>query len=456
MYTDFKMASGGLITQRMENTLSVQDHLKVHGTGITPRPDSRAADNGSASSVDVTSASSSRPSSASLEMAPGDAFNVLQSVITMNKALEGQIDALRLRLDVEAKHHTTENERIVKEKTREIEKKEDEIGSLKDSLINRDERIGVLVKCSGEKDKIIKEKSGELNELKKLVKQTEEYAGKLFKQVSRLRDDKRHLESDTLYKEQNNEIHKLREELKELKDKCATMETELERAKNIITQQNMKLAQFEGEKNEMVRNFKEELDKASRAMRQEVERMREVMNQNYEEMRNLREQNREMHSDVKDIKDLIMKGKTPREDVEEEATPAKPSTNNINMSTYILAPSKTPNPPKRGQSPNPPRRTLDHLNQNVSRPQASPSPLIRSNSRAAMASRTSHIRASQGGVGRSSGSVASSNASQAGLPPIRYGLKETTRWQSAAIPERASNIRLGAKSAKRGSAVTRK
>ncbi|XP_067679528.1 ELKS/Rab6-interacting/CAST family member 1-like isoform X2 [Haliotis asinina] len=442
------MASGGLITQRMDNTLSVQDHLKVHGTGITPRPESRAGDNGSASSVDVTSASSSRPSSASLEMAPGEAFSVLQSVITMNKALEGQIDALRLRLDVEAKHHASENERIVHEKTREVEQKEEEISELKDSLVNRDERINVLVKCTGEKDRIIKEKSLELNDLKKLVKQTEEYAGKLFKQVSRLRDDKRHLESDTLYKEQNNEIQTLREELKELKDKCAVMEKELERAKTIISQQNMKLAQFETEKNEMARNFKEELDKASRAMRQEVERMREVMNQNYEEMRNLREQNREMHSDVKDIKDLIMKGKTPREDMEEEeAVPSKP-TSNINMSTYILAP--------KAKSPNPPRRTLDHLNQNISRPQVGPSPLIRSNSRAAVSSRTSPIRASQTGVGRSSGSVTSSSASQAELPPIRYGLKETTRWQSAAIPEKKTNQRFGAKSAKRGSVVTKK
>ena len=44
-------------------------------------------------------------------------------------------------------------------------------------------------------------------------------------------------------------------------------------------------------------------------MRQEVERMREVMRQNYEEMRQLRAQNQQMHSDVKDIKDLLLKGR---------------------------------------------------------------------------------------------------------------------------------------------------
>lgn len=41
--------------------------------------------------------------------------------------------------------------------------------------------------------------------------------------------------------------------------------------------------------------------------------MREVMRQNYEEMRNLREQNRQMHNDVKDIKEILLKSKlTPR------------------------------------------------------------------------------------------------------------------------------------------------
>ena len=48
---------------------------------------------------------------------------------------------------------------------------------------------------------------------------------------------------------------------------------------------------------------------ATRAMRQEVERMREVMKQNYEEMRQLRDQNKQMQSDVKDIKDLLLKNR---------------------------------------------------------------------------------------------------------------------------------------------------
>lgn len=81
-------------------------------------------------------------------------------------------------------------------------------------------------------------------------------------------------------------------------------------------------------------------------MRQEVERMREVMRQNYEEMRNIRDQNNQMHSDVKDIKELLLRSKlTPRNEGTgvQRPLPASP----INMLQPAEYSARSPAPPKR-------------------------------------------------------------------------------------------------------------
>lgn len=77
--------------------------------------------------------------------------------------------------------------------------------------------------------------------------------------------------------------------------------------------QNQKMRLLEAEKNNIQSKFREELDKATRVMRQEVERMREVMRMHYEEMRDLRLQNQEISTDVRDIKELLLKTHTPRQ-----------------------------------------------------------------------------------------------------------------------------------------------
>lgn len=264
------------------------------------------------------SPSASRPSTATSGESPGEgissismppeAVGVLETVINMNKALEQQIDALRMRLTVEAKNHDTEKHNIIKEKEREIDKKEDEINELKDSLVRRDERVNMLVRDGHDKDYQIQQKEKEISDLKELVKQTEGYAEQLQKRVGRLKDDKNKLESDTGYKEQNEEIRKLKHEIASMKDKVTSMERELGRAKIVIDQQSTKIKGLESEKGAISEKFKEELERASKAMRSEVERMREVMKQQYMEMRNLREQNIEISSDVRDIKDILLKG----------------------------------------------------------------------------------------------------------------------------------------------------
>ena len=104
--------------------------------------------------------------------------------------LEGQIEALRLRLQVEDKQHREEKGRLRKEKDAVISAKESEIEDLKDSLVNRDDRIQTLVLASEEKDRTIESKVSEIDELKKMVKQTEVYAHKLHKQIGKVRYEK--------------------------------------------------------------------------------------------------------------------------------------------------------------------------------------------------------------------------------------------------------------------------
>ena len=236
----------------------------------------------------------------------------------MNKALEQQIEALRLRLNVEAKHHDSEKQKIISDKEKELGKKEKEVDDLKDSLVHRDDKITGLVKEKEQKDRELHEKVQEIENLKKLMQETETYADALNKKVNKLRVDKQKLESDSVYKEQNEELKKLRHELSTMKDKIGSMEKELGRAKHIIDQQNSKIRGLEFEKSAMHEKFKLELDKASKAMRQEVERMREVMKQQYEEMRNLREQNVGISSDVRDIKDLLLKGTVVQPELREK------------------------------------------------------------------------------------------------------------------------------------------
>ncbi|XP_052264745.1 putative leucine-rich repeat-containing protein DDB_G0290503 isoform X2 [Dreissena polymorpha] len=354
------MASGGVVMAPVDRLDASRDKLGIQGQGLMT---TRSQD----SSVNLTtgepSPNASRPSTAtsgdqseafgSFSM-PAEAVNVLETVINMNKALEQQIDALRMRLTVESKNHDSEKYKIIKEKEKQINKKEEEINDLKDSLVNRDERIGSLVKEGHQKDEHIKEKEQEIIDLKDLVKQTEDYAEQLKKRVEKLRVDKHKLQSDDLYKEQNLEMQKLRHEIVSMKDKVNSMEKELVKAKFVIDQQNTKISGLEAEKGVLSDRFREELDRASRAMRSEVERMREVMKQQYEEMRNLREQNIEISSDVRDIKDILLKG-TVRSEME-VMHKDKIDVKNINLTpnygTRMPLTARGPGPSTTMQKPN--------------------------------------------------------------------------------------------------------
>ncbi|VDI43878.1 Hypothetical predicted protein, partial [Mytilus galloprovincialis] len=271
---------------------------------------------------------------------PTEAMELLQNVMQVNKDLEEQVVALRLRIDVEQKNQETEKKKVVHEKDRALKVKDHEISELTESISVRDYRIKHLNKEKEEQSQQLLEKIDEITELKSLVEQTEDYAKDLNKKVSKLREEKRHLESDTLYKSQSDEIKKLKHELHSVKDKLVSMQNELTRARHIIEQQNTKIKNLEYEKGEMNSRFRDDLEKASRAMRLEVERMREVMKQQYEEMKNLRAQNNEIFSDVRDIKDLLLNSR--------ESTTKRES---LDINRLPMAP-RSPKPAVRSSMPN--------------------------------------------------------------------------------------------------------
>ncbi|XP_052777064.1 centromere-associated protein E-like isoform X2 [Mya arenaria] len=333
------MATGGTVMAPGDKLDASRDKLGIQGQGLMTV---RSQDGSLGIISGDHSPSASRPSTAtsgeqseaigSFSM-PQEAVNVLETVIGINKALEQQIDTLRMRLTVESKNHEQEKLKIVKVKEKEIDKKEDEISELKDSLVNRDDRISHLVREGNQKDVHIREKEQEIKDLKDLVKQTEDYAEQLQKRVDKLKVDKHKLQSDELYKEQDSEIQKLRKEIVSMKDKVNSVEKELSKAKNMVNQQNTRIHGLETEKGAISAKFKEEVDRASRAMRSEVERMREVMKQQYIEMRNLREQNNEISGDVRDIKDILLKGTMRPEFDVRQKTSDKIDVKNINFSS---------------------------------------------------------------------------------------------------------------------------
>jgi chromosome segregation ATPase len=272
---------------------------------------------------------------------PTEAMELLQNVMRVNKDLDEQVVALRLRIDVEQKNQEAERKKTIQEKDRHLKVKEHEIGELTESISVRDYRIRHLNKEKEEQSQELLEKIDEIAELKCLVEQTEGYAKDLNKKVSKLREEKRQLESGSMYKSQNEEIRKLKNELHLVKDKLDSMQTELSRARNIIEQQNSKIRNLEYEKGEMNVRFREDLEKASRAMRQEVERMREVMKQQYEEMKNLRVQNLEISSDVRDIKELLLKNTNDSSSKRES----------LDINRFPIA-SRSPKPSVRSSMPN--------------------------------------------------------------------------------------------------------
>ena len=181
------MASGGgtLATNRSNKESKMEDKnpFKVTGKGYTKDQQPRN-DPSNLSSPQSSSRPLSRTTTDSDDICefgeplgsfqlPTEAMELLQNVMRVNKDLDEQVVALRLRIDVEQKNQEAERKKAIQEKDRHLKVKEHEIGELTESISVRDYRIRHLNKEKEEQSQELLEKIDEIAELKCLVEQTE-------------------------------------------------------------------------------------------------------------------------------------------------------------------------------------------------------------------------------------------------------------------------------------------
>ncbi|KAJ8306479.1 hypothetical protein KUTeg_017024 [Tegillarca granosa] len=236
--------------------------------------------------------------------------SLIEQLLELNKNLEQQIDTLRLRLEVDAKHHEEAKKVVVSENDHKLKQKDKEIETLKDEVKKKGERIDRLTIDNEEKDKEISELQRQIQEMKKEVENAQMSAGDLRRELTTLHHRNRRLECGSAYGDKDRKINALTREVDELRTNLAILEKELEKAREVISTQGSKLRLFENDKVNMQIKFKGELAKVSHSMRLEIEKMRDVMSSQWQEMKSLREQNAEMSRDIKEIRDLLVMSHT--------------------------------------------------------------------------------------------------------------------------------------------------
>uniref|UniRef100_A0A2C9L9L6 Uncharacterized protein n=1 Tax=Biomphalaria glabrata TaxID=6526 RepID=A0A2C9L9L6_BIOGL len=314
-------------------TLVVPALLSVTGRGFSPLPTNL-------NEVETSSRASS-VSDEEDEISKGEELTVLDGVKQMNDILNKQIDTLRLKIQVDEKNFDVTRNFLIQSKETEVERKDEQIDELKDSVISLNEQIRKLAKENEEKDKLIASKCAEIGELKILVRQTKECARKINRQVGRIKLEKEKLEADPKYQKQKEEIEMLNKELELLKQRLITVDQELDRANKIIEEQTEELKSYDHDRVVMHEKFQADLETATKSMNKEVERMREVMSQNSEEMKNIYQQNKAMQMDVIAIKEMLRtknelaaKASTP--------TPVLPHAEMASFQTKALLKKPTP------------------------------------------------------------------------------------------------------------------
>ncbi|KAH9500285.1 hypothetical protein Btru_073624 [Bulinus truncatus] len=282
-------------------TLPVPGLLSIQGLGISPQPSytEDGALSRSSTSEDDDNFSDHGPE-----------FTVLDGVKQMNDILVKQIETLRLKIREDENNFQATKASLIESKEIEVQKRDQDIDDLQESLTCRGHEVRKLQRENEEKERIIARQFAEIEDLKQLVKQTKEYARKINRQVGKIKAEKEKLESDPIYKQQNEEIEKLNAEVELLKDRLSTVELEINRALKVIEQQTEKVNAYEQERIAMHERLQQDLEGSKKSMMQEVERMQEVMSQNCEEIRNINEQNLQMQNDVVAIKAMLIASKS--------------------------------------------------------------------------------------------------------------------------------------------------
>ncbi|XP_067678640.1 ELKS/Rab6-interacting/CAST family member 1-like [Haliotis asinina] len=288
-----------------------------HGNG---RPSSAATISHTSSSLDPSSDGSSETHN---ETSGNDAMS---QVVALNKALVQQIDALRLRLEVDYKHNNEQRIAIVKETDAQLEQKNAELSNLKAKMQKKTAVLSRLTDNNDRQNKEIEEIQRQIEDLRRNVEDTRVYTDELEFEVSTLQRDKGKLQTGSAYQEKEDEIKGLHREIGYLRKNLSRFEKELVKAKEVISQHGGKVRLLENESKNAQVQFREELNKISQNMRLEIGKMRDVMRSQWREMKELREQNETMRSDIKQIRDMLVEQrttKTPETVNELQKTPQK-------------------------------------------------------------------------------------------------------------------------------------
>ncbi|CAL1540847.1 unnamed protein product [Lymnaea stagnalis] len=232
--------------------------------------------------------------------------SAVEQIMDINRRLVSQIETLRLKVEVDTRHHETTKSKLISSNKDILQTRELEIQNLKSDLKSKEDAVKTLAEQNTKKGVEIKRLQEHIEELRKDVMSSKTYADEIQKQLDQLNKDKHDLESGAAYKEKDDQIKKLEHEVTTLKQNLQTLERELTKAKEKISQQGAILRFAEHDRENTRIQFKEELAKVSLTMRNEIEKLRDVMRQQWEEMRELREQNESMRSDIKEIRELLV------------------------------------------------------------------------------------------------------------------------------------------------------
>lgn len=233
---------------------------------------------------------------------------LVDELVGINKTLEKQIETLRLRLDFDSRHHEAQKNAILVETGAKLKTKAEEINILKQQISVKDSAIKDITSENEKRDSEINDLRRQIVELNSEVDSAKTYANTLVSELTDLTREKERLELEGVFGEKDRQVDALRKQVSELTLNLTTLETELTKARDVITTQNGKIKLMETDKKSLQLKFKEELAKVSHSMRLEVEKMRDVMKKQWEEMRSLREQNMSMSRDIKDIRSLLVNG----------------------------------------------------------------------------------------------------------------------------------------------------
>jgi len=238
-----------------------------------------------------------------------DRIPLINQLLNINANLEMQIETLRLRLVFDTKRHEDDRNSAIEETDIKLKTKDQELLKFRSELQEKGQAIDLLSKVNKKKVEEITDLQRQISDKQKDIGVTRKYALDLQKELGSLQKENKRLEVGFAYGDKERHINVLKKEVDELNDNLSTLESELEKARGIISAHGGKVRLLENDKKNMQIQFKEEIARISHSMRHEIEKMRDVMKGQWDEMKSLREQNEGMTRDIKEIKELLLTSK---------------------------------------------------------------------------------------------------------------------------------------------------